>query len=146
MDLRRLSPGERIAAVSGIALFVSLFLDWLEELTAWELFAVVDVLFTVLALSAVAAAGARGAGINLPRWPLVQVGVVALAITLAVLVEGAERGAGIWLCAIAAAGILYGGAILPRRDAHRDGDSGRGARWPRSDGPRRPRNARPARP
>lgn len=142
MDLGRLSPGERIAAASGVALFLSLFLDWLEDLTAWELFVVVDGLFTVLALSALALAGARGAGINLPRWPMVQVGVVALAVTLPALLEGAERGAGIWLCAAAAAGILYGGAAFPRRDARprRRGRAGRPVaqdRWtpPRDEPP-----------
>lgn len=117
MELRRVSLGERIAAGSGVALFVCLFLDWLEELTAWELFAFVDVLLALLALTAVALAIARGAGVNLPRWSPAQVGVLALTITLAFLIEGSEQATGIWLCALAAAGILLGGAAVPRRDA-----------------------------
>lgn len=110
-----MSFGERIAAVSGVVLFVSLFLDWLEELTAWELFGFVDVLLALLALTAVALAVARGAGVNVPRWPLVQVGVVALTLAVAFLIEGSEQATGIWLCALAAAGMLSGGAAVPRR-------------------------------
>lgn len=102
--------------MSGVALFVCLFLDWLEELTAWELFAFVDVLLALLALTAAALAVARGAGVNVPRWALVQVGVIALTLTLAFLIEGSEPATGLWLCALAAAGILSGGAAVRRRD------------------------------
>lgn len=121
MDLRRVSLGERIAAGSGILVFVSLFLDWFEERSAWELFAVVHVLLALLAFSAVALPVARAAGTRLPapsspRSPLAQVGVVALTITLAFVLEGSEPGAGIWLCILAALGILSGGLLTPRQE------------------------------
>lgn len=127
MDLRRVSIGEWVAAGSGVALFVGLFLDWLEELSAWKLFTFVHVLLALLGLTAVALAFARGAGLHLPRWPLVQVGVIALTLTLAFLIEGSEQGTGIWLSALAGAGILLGGAAVPRQVAR----------------PRRPRRPRP---
>ncbi len=139
-----MTVGDRIAAGSGVALFVSLFLDWLEELTAWELFAFVDVLLGLLAFTAVVLALARGAGAHPPRWALVQVGVVALTLTLAFLIEGAEQATGIWVCAVAAAGILYGGALVPRPEAR--------PRRPQRSRPRaeerrtRPREERPAGP
>jgi hypothetical protein len=70
MELARLRTGEWIAAVSGVVLAVSLFLPWYEvevpphggardvggtvDLTAWEVFSVVDVLLLLLGLAAVA--------------------------------------------------------------------------------------------
>lgn len=122
MDLRRVSLGERIAAGSAILLFVSLFVDWFEERSAWELFAVVDVLLALLAFSAVTLPLARAAGARLPTRPsprslLAQVGVVALTTTLAFLLEGSEPGSGIWLCLLAALGILYGGLVTPSPEA-----------------------------
>lgn len=54
MDLRRLRAGEWIAAAAGAVLAVSLFFSWYEgggtELSAWQAFAVVDVLLVVAAL------------------------------------------------------------------------------------------------
>ncbi|HEV2772307.1 MAG TPA: hypothetical protein VGV57_05695 [Thermoleophilaceae bacterium] len=121
MDLRRVSLGERIAAGSGILVFVSLFVDWFEERSAWELFAVVHVLLALLAFSAVALPVARAAGTRFPtpsapRSLLAQVGVVALTITLSFLLEGSEPGTGIWLCLLAALGILYGGLVTPSQE------------------------------
>jgi CDP-diglyceride synthetase len=76
MDLRRLRKGEWITAISGIALFVSLFLPWWEllegayydrstgssgyayasvaDVSAWEALSVTDVLLALLAVGAVA--------------------------------------------------------------------------------------------
>jgi hypothetical protein len=121
VDLRRISLGERIAAGSGLVVFVSLFVDWFEERTAWELFAAVHVLLALLAFSAVTLPVARAAGARLPTRPslrslLAQVGIVALTITLAFLLEGSEPGTGIWLCLLAALGILYGGLVTPRQE------------------------------
>jgi hypothetical protein len=144
VDLRRLSLGERVAAGSGVALLACLFLDWLEELTAWELLAFVDVLLALLALTAVALALARGAGSHLPRWALAQVGVIACTLMLAFVIEGSEQAIGIWLGTLAAAGILGGGAAPPRQKAR----PRRPLRpHPRvEEGRRSPRGERPARP
>ena len=47
MDLRRLRPGELIAAAGGVALLVVMFLDWYEfngmGVTAWAAFTITDV-------------------------------------------------------------------------------------------------------
>lgn len=57
MDLRRLRAGEWIAALGGVALLVALFLPWYDEgaasRTGWESFAVLDVIFAVVAVAAV---------------------------------------------------------------------------------------------
>jgi len=59
MDLRRLRAGEWVAAAAGALLIVSLFLPWYEagrfDVSAWEAFAVVDVLLLL--------AGALGLGV-----------------------------------------------------------------------------------
>src|SRR3954452_13106609 len=71
MDLRRLRAGERIAALGGVTLLVSLFLHWYQgstlcfaapqercfgpaEYTGWESFAVVDVVLALVGLFALA--------------------------------------------------------------------------------------------
>ena len=67
MDLRRLRAGEWIAAASGVALIVSLFLPWYEgtsdgagtyggdaTFTAWEVLAVLDVVLLIVGLLAIA--------------------------------------------------------------------------------------------
>lgn len=143
--------------------FVSLFLDWFEKRSAWELFAVVHLLLVLLALSAVTLPAARAAGARLPTPPslrslLAQLGIVTLTITLAFLLEGSEPGTGIWLCLLAALGILYGGLVTPRqepRPRRRERPRTRVAaeRWtpPRPEGPpgreeRPPVEARPDQP
>src|SRR5947207_6767583 len=72
MDLRRLRAGEWIAALSGVLLLVSLFVPWYhrgpvacialrgvqcpnpDRFTAWESFAVIDVVLALVALFAIA--------------------------------------------------------------------------------------------
>ena len=122
MDLKSLSMGERIAAGSGAALFILLFLSWLEGLTAWQLFDIVDVLLALLALVAVALPLAKAAGAELPIRPsnkaiLTRIGVVVLTVTVAFFLEGADRGVGIFLSVLAAAGILYGAVTTPGEQA-----------------------------
>jgi hypothetical protein len=77
MDLRRLRPGEWIVGAAGVALFVSLFLDWYDieasrtgvpggnffvdftgqrGLSGWDAFDVVDIVLAVIALAAIALA------------------------------------------------------------------------------------------
>ena len=54
MDLRRLRVGEWVAAASGVALLVSLFLPWYEPTTSgWESLAAIDVLLALVAASGV---------------------------------------------------------------------------------------------
>lgn len=137
MDLRTLSLGERIAAVSGVALFGLMFASWLEDQSAWELFAIVDVLLALLALAALALPLAKAVGSG-PRSPastpatLTRIGIVTLTITAVFLLEGENRELGIFLAVLASAGILYGGITTPGLEASRGGRgrerSGRGER------------------
>ena len=58
MDLRRVRVWEWLTGLAGVALLVSLFLPWYGRgdtgLTAWEAFAVTDVVLALLALMAIA--------------------------------------------------------------------------------------------
>lgn len=56
MDLRRLRVGEWIAALAGVVLVVALWLPWwsgLDQLDAWSVLSVLDVLLFALGLAAV---------------------------------------------------------------------------------------------
>jgi hypothetical protein len=92
----RISPGETIAAASGIALFVFLFFHWFGGATAWQVFDVVDLVLAAIAILAV--------GII-----LVLAGTVAATITLTFILEGNDRQVGLWLSFFATLGLLYGG-------------------------------------
>ncbi len=139
MDLRTLSLGERIAAVSGVALFGLLFASWLEDASAWQLFDIVDVLLAVLALAALALPLARAAGSG-PRSRasipaiLTRIGIVTLTITATFLIEGENLEVAIFLAVLASAGILYGGITTPGVEAAR-----RGSERPRQRARERPR-------
>ena len=124
MDLKSMSLGERIAAGSGAVFFVALFLSWLEGLTAWQLFDIVDVLLALLALVAVALPLAKATGAELPIRPsnkaiLTRIGVIVLTVTVAFFLEGADRGFGIFLAVLAAVGMLYGALTMPGDEAPR---------------------------
>jgi hypothetical protein len=59
MDLRRLRAGEWLLALSGAALFVSLFLDWYKAgssgVTGWQAFSIIDGVLAVVGLIALIA-------------------------------------------------------------------------------------------
>ncbi len=139
MDLRTLSLGERIAAVSGVALFGLMFASWLENESAWQLFDIVDVLLAVLALAALALPLARAMGrepgsrASVPAI-LTRIGIVTLTITATFLIEGESLEVGIFLAVLASAGILYGGITTPGLEAAR-----RGRERPRQRPRERPR-------
>ena len=133
-----LSLGERIAALSGLALFALMFASWLENQNAWQLFDnIVDVLLALLALAALALPLAKAVGSG-PRSPasipatLTRIGIVTLTITAVFLLEGTNRGVGIFLAVLASGGILYGGITTPGLETSRGGRgrerSGRGER------------------
>ncbi len=131
MDLRRLRAGEWIAASAGVVLIVSLFLPWYQagpfDATAWDAFAVIDVLLFV--------AGAIGIGLLLiaasQATPPVGVATQALAflitapIAVATLVRvlnlpgdldaaGAGRTAIAWIGLLAAVGVAVGCLVAMR--------------------------------
>jgi hypothetical protein len=120
VDLRSLSLGERIAAVSGAALFVFMFVAWLEGSSAWELFSLTDVLLALVALIAVALPLVKAVGSEPPLrvstgTVLARAGLVALTITAVFLIEARDRDLGIFLAVLASAGILYGGMSSSER-------------------------------
>lgn len=118
-----LSRGERIAAVSGAALFVFLFPSWVQDESAWELFKIVDVLLAILAVAAVAFPLAKAAGYEQQLRPsdqamTVRIGAVAPIVVLAYFLEAFnDAQVGLWLSVPAAAGIFYGGLTTPAAEA-----------------------------
>jgi hypothetical protein len=52
---RRLSIGPLLALLGAVVLLVSLFLDWYDDLTAWTVFEVIDLLLAALAVATVVA-------------------------------------------------------------------------------------------
>jgi len=139
VDLRTLSLGERIAAVSGVALFGLLFASWLEGSSAWQLFGTLDYLLALLALAALALPLAKATGRE-PGSPasmpaiLTRIGIVTLTITATFLIEGEDREVAIFFAVLASTGILYGGITTPGVEAPR-----RGRERPRQRARERPR-------
>jgi hypothetical protein len=138
VDSSKLGVGEIIAGVSGLALFVFMFLPWYgadalfagvagSDLSAWEAFSFVDILLFLVAVVVVGLVLVQLAETtpDLPRPPaqiIAIAGVVALVLILFRLVFtpdvdaaglGIEvdlgRKVGLFLGLIAAAGIAYGG-------------------------------------
>jgi hypothetical protein len=109
----RISPGETIAAASGILLFIFLFFHWFTGVSAWQFFDVVDVLLAVIAILAVAVAGAKAMGNDLfgenAGLFLGFIGTIASSITLTFVLEANHRAVGLWLSLFASLGVLYGG-------------------------------------
>src|ERR671914_990523 len=125
MDVRRLRAGEWIAALSGVALLVSLFLPWYGagadgDASGWEAFTAVDI-----ALALVAAFGVSllvvTASQRVPAVPIALsaigtlvglIGVVLVLVRLAATPDGLDgRELGVWVALIAAIGIVAGGGL-----------------------------------
>lgn len=125
---RRLDAGAAVAAVGGVLLLVSLFLDWYGEdgegFSAWTVFELIDLALAAIALLSVAAFLRRsGYDRRLPDMPLLVLGGAALMLTASQLVNsppavafsdlGLETGA--WLGLAASALILAGGFMSVAR-------------------------------
>jgi hypothetical protein len=127
MDPRRLRAGEWVAAGSGAALLVSLFLPWYsaagEDATAWQALSAVDVALALVALLAASLAPVT-ASQRVPAVPLALSAFVTLggliALVLALVrvanLPGAADGRewGLWLGLAAAIGIVAGGFLAMR--------------------------------
>ncbi len=116
MDTSRLGPSAMIAGVSGLALFVFLFFDWLGPLNAWETFDVMDIVLAVIGLGALAIAGLAATGSPLANAGAILAadGLIATSVTLTFLLEGDERKIGLWLAVAASLGLLYAGVTALR--------------------------------
>jgi len=116
MDVGRMSDGERIAAVGGIVLIISLFLTWVGEASGWESNNTFDLYLLITAAVAIAAA----VGIGLPLAGVTMDGAAALLGAVATILllwliifdwfEGADREIGLFIALIASAAIAYGGS------------------------------------
>ena len=128
MDLRRLRAQEWIAAGCGLVLLVMLFVDWYKAdstpRSAWEAFAVLDVLLAVVALMALAlatvTAAHRSQAVPLAIGALlVLIGAVAtvwLAVRVASPPDAARRQAGLWIGMVACAGTTLAALASIRDD------------------------------
>jgi len=143
MDLSKLRTGERIAAISAVALFVFMFFSWYgvdvgeisnalldrvgvdTTLTAWQSFDILDLvlLVTILAALGLAFLTASGRSVALPVAASVIVTVLAALATLLVIYrilnqpgenEFIEVKFGAWLGLLATAGIAVGGYLAMR--------------------------------
>jgi hypothetical protein len=122
MDLRRLRGGEWIAGISGLVLLVTLFLPWYGDeagsRTGWQSLGALDVVLTLVALSALAIPIAT-AFHRVPAVPLALqslttlVGVLAVVLVLIRILNmpdwAAEREWGVWEALGATLGIVIGG-------------------------------------
>jgi len=143
LDISRLSPGERIAGASGIALLVVMFLPWYGAETAglsvtgsaWEALSFIDVLLFLIALVAIAVPAAKAAEALPPEAPgpllLLVAGALGVLLVLFRLIDlptpdlggfedriDFDRQIGVFLGLVATAGIAYGGW---RANAERSG-------------------------
>jgi hypothetical protein len=130
--MSRLRPAEWLAAASGIGLIATLFLDWYvtsgAPSTAWEAFAVVDVVLALTGALAIALAVAQATRSS-PALPVaagVLTATVGIAATLIVLYrlidqpgpnELVEVQAGAWL-GLAAVACVTAAGWLSMGDEH----------------------------
>lgn len=126
---RRLDAGALVAAVGGVLLLLSLFLDWYgdadEGASAWTVFEVVDLLLAAIGLLALSSFLSRSEiERRLPDVPLVLLGAGAIALVLSQLVnepplvqlsDEVDLKAGGWLGLAGAALVLAGGLISNAR-------------------------------
>jgi Protein of unknown function (DUF2510) len=97
-DTTRIRFGEMIAAVSGIVLFISLFLEWYNVSgkgpfgsaasvgrSGWESLGFIDILLFIVAVIAVGLAVVRALNVTLPRLPATTGFIVLVAGAIATL-------------------------------------------------------------
>ena len=121
-ERRRFPAGPLVAALGGLLLLVSLFLDWFDDFTAWTIFEALDLVLAAIAVVSLATL-VRELGVPLPRARVLAAGaLLPLALTGFVVVvsqpvnhppAGVDRdpGVGAWL-ALAATAVMLAGAIL----------------------------------
>ena len=136
MDTSKLSVGDQIAAASGIALLIVMFLPWYgvdvsvgpisasESANAWEALSFIDILLFLIALVAIAVPAAKAADAlpaDVPGATLVlAAGALGVLLVLFRLIDlptpdisaagvDFDRKIGVFLGLIATVGITYGG-------------------------------------
>ena len=115
----RMDGGRALAALGGIVLLVSLFLDWFKPgRDAWQAFEVLDLVLAGLALAAIAAALRLRAAAGWDHlWP--WFGFAALAIVVATLINhppaaiGRDVESGVWI-ALVGSGLMAAAGWMAR--------------------------------
>lgn len=141
MDTGRLSQGQMVAAVSGIALIISLFLAWVgssldipegvpvpegvdDSLSGWESQSTLDLYLAIVALFAIipAALGLFGSDAEVPFMPAAATFLLGAIGTLLMIYyvidgvpEGGETKIGVWIALISVIGVTVG-AYLAMQD------------------------------
>jgi hypothetical protein len=120
MNASSMGQGQKIAAVGGAVLFVSLFLAWFGSgdtaLSGWEGQTTTDVYLLITAAVAIAgavmAAGFPVPGVSWSGATALLGGVATILLVWLVVFDfpdGIDRGLGVILALIASAAIAYGG-------------------------------------
>ena len=127
----RLDAGSVVAALGGVLLLISLFLNWYgavdgdEAISAWNSFEVLDILLALLALTAILAPLSHLLGDRLPRVApslISAAGPIALALVVISIIDtppvllylpDSDLEIGVWL-ALAATALMTLGSLLSR--------------------------------
>jgi hypothetical protein len=150
MDVNRLSPGEKIAAIAAVLLFVSMFFAWFgfenvaNELSdqfgvdvgassfsfnAWESFDFIDLVLMLTVLVAVGTALVRAsdAVVDFPLNPAVAVlGGIATLLVLYRIIDppgGSDREWGVFLGLVLSAAVAFGGYKAMQEEGASFGDT-----------------------
>ena len=107
------APGERLAAISGVALVLFMLFDWFGGSNAWQLKLVDLVLFAIAVLAVgVAVLGATGRGqFEAAGLVLTVAGGVAVGTMLTLVLESSGGTVPLVLGLLATVGILGGGLV-----------------------------------
>lgn len=136
MDTTKLSQGQMVAAIGGLVLIISLFLDWTSGVSvtvgsttvsggggnAFDVFSGMDIILLIIGIASIALAGAAAmdAAAGVPSnaaWLLALLGVGAIGWSLGWDLENDNAGVGAWLGLVASIAIAYGAfeaSRLPR--------------------------------
>jgi hypothetical protein len=147
MDLRRLRAGEWLAAVSGVALLVSLFLPWYEveggahldrtlgaamneTVSGWESLTAIDIVLAVVAASGVLLAIVTATQ-RVPAVPIALSALISLFGSLGVILVllrvldlpdwASGREWALWLGLAGSVGVVAGAVLAMREEIRPDG-------------------------
>jgi hypothetical protein len=165
MDFTRLTQGEKIAGVSGIALFLIMFIfSWYgvevggqsvpdTGANAWEAFSFIDIVLFVTVVAAIGlvlisasqtevglpvAASAVVAGLGILSVVLIIISIISppdFGVDLSGTGIDHTRKIGVWLGLIAAVGVAYGGWRAMQEEGTSFGDQADRFRGPADEGP-----------
>jgi hypothetical protein len=139
MDLSRLNTGEKVAGVSGVLLFIFMFVDWygikgsVGGADAWQAFGFIDIVLLVVAVAAVGLAllGPSQSEFGTPFVAsaiVTSLGALAVVLVLIRLIDPPDLGVlsfggpplettrkiGVWLGLITSIGVAAGGYLAMR--------------------------------